>query len=190
MLRTTANRISRDELETVIEQAPPFRRDWLTEEELDRVCAQYTAITCARVSTPAKRRMVAAACRTVGPEFLAVVEGEFRRTGTETNLLADLRGGRVGGPGSATSAAHSDPKTEPDRPAAIQPKTKSSATARPSVSLDCGCAALLLLPDLIYCAWHRPTFDPTSNRRHDRRRSNPDAARFVGVEPPPPGAAG
>jgi hypothetical protein len=190
MLRTTAKRISRDELETVIEQAPRFRAKWLTDEELDRVCAQYTAITGARVASPAKRRMVAAACRTVGADFLAVVEAQFQRTDTETNLLVDLRGGRTVGPPRATLTANLDLKTKPDRPAAVRAEDKSAGIARPAGSLDCGCDESLLRPGLIYCARHHPRFDPTSKRRHDRRRSNPDAARFFGDEPPPPGAAG
>jgi hypothetical protein len=44
---------------------------------------------------------------------------------------------------------------------------------------DCGCDEADLLPGLIYCATHRPPFDPNSHRRYDRRSSNPAAARFL-----------
>jgi hypothetical protein len=184
MLRATTKRISGSELEQVIAQAPRFRRKWLTDEELDQVCARYTAITGVRVASAAKRRMVATACRTVGPDFLAVVEAHFRRTGTEVNLLAELRGGHELRPGSPTSTTPTDlPATSP-RPAAIRPAGRSAGVAGRPGSLDCGCDESVLLPGLIYCTAHQPPFEPTSALRHDRRRSNPGAARFFADERP------
>jgi hypothetical protein len=122
------------------------------------IAAVNTAITGAPTDRARKRNLIAAAYRTVGPDFFEVVKARFAETRTETNLLLDLRSGwRPGRSG-------------------VQDQGKQEGSGR--MPADCGCPDPALLPGLIHCQRHRPRYDPTSTRRYDRRASNPDAARF------------
>ena len=109
MLRATPPRISRAELRDRVATAPRFQEARLPEDELDRMCAGYEAITGVRITTPKKRAFVAAASRTLGSAFLAAVKDRFAETGTETNLLADLRSGRAANPRSVDGELSSAP---------------------------------------------------------------------------------
>jgi len=143
---------------------------------------QHTSV---RITTQKKRAFVAAAYRTLGSHFLTAVKDRFSETGTETNLLADLRFGRVANTrsvdavlSSAPSAADRQEREAPRcAPHSADPK-KADGAEETTYRADCGCAEAGLLIGLIYCAAHCPPFDPTSRRRYDRRLSNPDAARF------------
>lgn len=183
MLRTGARRLSQAELAARISAAPSFVADRVPGDELDQMCAGYEAITGVRITTHRKRAFVAAVYRTLGSHFLRAVNDRFSETGTETNLLADLRSGRVASTRAVDTELNSAPSTEgredreAPRRARPDPK-KADATEETTRRGDCGCAEADLLPGLIFCAAHRPPFDPTSRRRYDRRPSNPDAARF------------
>jgi hypothetical protein len=185
VLRTSARRLSQAELAARILAAPSFVADRVPGDELDQMCAGYEAITGVRITTQKKRAFVAAVYRTLGSHFLRAVKDRFSETGTETNLLADLRSGRVADTRAVeaelNSALSTEDRQDPDAPrrAPVSPDPKEAdATEETPCWGDCGCAEADLLPGLIFCAAHRPPFDPTSRRRYDRRPSNPDAARF------------
>jgi hypothetical protein len=188
VLRTGARRLSQAELTARISAAPPFVADRVSDDELDRMCAGYEAITGVRITTQKKRAFVAAAYRSLGSHFLTAVRDRFSESGTETNLLADLRFGRVANTrsvdsviSSAPSAADRQEREAPRRaPHSPEPR-KTDAADETTRRADCGCDEADLLPGLIYCAAHCPPFDPTSRCRYDRRPSNPDAARFFAV---------
>jgi hypothetical protein len=182
VLRTSARRLSQAELTARISAAPSFVADRVPGGELDQMCAGYEAITGVRITTEKKRAFVAAVYRTLGSHFLTAVKDRFSETGTETNLLADLRSGRVANTRAVDAELNSAPSAEDrqereaPRRAALSPDPKKADAAEETTRRgDCGCA---LLPGLIFCAAHCPRFDPTSRRRYDRRPSNPDAARF------------
>ena len=185
MLRTSARRLSQAELTARISAAPSFVADRVPGGELDQMCAGYEAITGVRITTQKKRAFVAAVYRTLGSHFLTAVKDRFSETGTETNLLADLRSGRVANTRAVDAELNSAPSAEDrqereaPRRAALSPDPKKADAAEETTRRgDCGCAEAVLLPGLIFCAAHCPRFDPTSRRRYDRRPSNPDAARF------------
>ncbi len=159
MLRAAPRRLSRSEVQARVEAAPDFVAGWIAGPELDQLVAGYEAITGVRVRSFRKRDLIAATSRTWGPLFLDALQRRLAESGTETNLLADLRSGP---PRSAVSVRH----------------------IHPEAHWSCPCAEESLLTDVIYCAAHRPLFDPTSKRRYDRHPSNPAAARFF------PGAGG
>ena len=185
MLRTGARRLSQAELTARISAAPSFVADRVQGDELDQMCAGYEAITGVRITTQKKRAFVAAVYRTLGSDFLRSVKDRFSETGTETNLLADLRSGRVADTRAVDTELNSGPaaedRQEPEAPRraplSLDPK-EADETEETQCRGDCGCAEADLLAGLIFCATHRPLFDPTSRRRYDRRPSNPDAARF------------
>ena len=185
MLRTSARRLSQAELTARISAAPSFVADRVPGDELDQMCAGYEAITGVRITTQKKRAFVAAVYRTLGSHFLTAVKDRFSETGTETNLLADLRSGRVANTRAVDAELNSAPSAEDrqdreaPRRAPLSPDRKKADVAEETTRRgDCGCAEAVLLPGLIFCAAHCPRFDPTSRRRYDRRPSNPDAARF------------
>lgn len=159
------------ELAVIVEQAPRFVQGWLDEATLDRLCAGYTSITGVRIASPSKRRLLAGAARGAGVHFLEWVRARFEQTGTERNLLADIRGGW--------------------RPVAV-PTAQLAAqeSGLPGHDPWCGCSIDRLLPGLLYCEGHRPAFDGRSRVRYDRRRSNPDAARFFAATEPRVSAPG
>ena len=77
------------------------------------------------------------------------------------------------------------PRVEGQRPVApvaepVGAPAPGASGAEPSEGLivGCACGVALLLPGLIYCEAHRLPFNGRETRRYDRRRSNPDAARF------------
>ncbi|HEY8868271.1 MAG TPA: hypothetical protein VIM30_02640 [Candidatus Limnocylindrales bacterium] len=201
MLRDSARRISRAEFNARISGAPRFIEEAVSEVELDRICAEYTAITGVRFTSTRKRNLVAAAYRSLGPEFLPSVKDRFAETGTETNLLADLRTGLSASVAArdpnqpTTSSAHGHPGLSAlRRTPEIASRQVGAGVTGAEPRSQCRCAEMDLLPGLIYCAAHRPPFDGRSRRRYDRRRSNPDAARFftdeelAGRAPEPPRA--
>jgi hypothetical protein len=103
------------------------------------------------------RNLIAACYRVHGENFLVRVARRFERTGTTLNLLGLIR-----------CEVPADERTaEPAPRLALLPPVSDP-------DLD----DLDLLPGLTYGSVSRPPFDPTSSRRYDRRRSNPDAARF------------
>jgi hypothetical protein len=188
MLRGSVRRLSRAELAAEVARAPSFKEDWVPEAELERICAGYEAITGVRVATRKKRAFVAAAYRTLGSQFLPAVKHRFSETGTETNLLVDLRGRRAAYATSVGTELHSAPRAADRQERAAPERAPLSLDSREAHTAEatsrgaaCGCAVSDLRPGLIYCAAHRPPFDPISRRRYDRCPSNPEAAGLFSV---------
>lgn len=150
-------RWTREETRARAVAGPAFAYARPTEAALDDLVAGYEHITGDLVRRTAKRNLIAATYRIHGDEFLPLVQRRFVATGTATNLLGELRSL----PPSTTTSPVEDASVE-------VLDDMEHATADPADSL----------PGLIYPAENRPAFDPTSNRRYDRRRSNPDAAGF------------
>ena len=151
---TATRRLTREEMRTRMASAPSFVHPSPDESLLGELVAGYEHITGDAVRRPRKRNLVAACYRVHGDEFLPLVARRFASTGTATNLLGDIR---------------CLPLMEPAKEADDPPRGAIAATLAPPPDLA---------PGLTYPADAPPRFDPTSKRRYDRRRSNPDAAAF------------
>ncbi len=175
MLRLPVERWTRPESEANIASAPRFSQPAPPREQLNALVAGYARITGDPVRRPAKRNLVASGYRVHGEDFLPLVEDLFHATGSATNLLGEVR---------CMPPRHRAPGQS--RPASIGPVDAAAATV-PDVEtasvapLDCGCDVAVLIPGLIYCHAHRPTFAGNDPRRHDRRRSNPEAERHFTI---------
>jgi hypothetical protein len=139
--------------------APAFSFDAPSKAVLEGLIAGYQRITGDPVRSPKKRNLVAACYRVHGTDFLPQVARQYGRMGTVTNLLGELRctapSSTEAPSGSATEKALGE---RPD-PTAAYPHT--GMPCPPEVSLRDGA--------VIYCEAHRPRFDPSSQRRYDRR---------------------
>lgn len=192
MLRAPARRWTRAQVAERIADAPGLQHGRIDGTELDALCEAYTDITGDPVRTHRKKQLVAAVYRVHGADTLAYIEEVFRDTGTATNLLGLLR---TVDPRPAPAAEHADlggTTRSSDLPAS--PSVTSAVAKTDQASWDgCRCPVDELLQELIYCAEHRPAFGSIGSARHDRRPSNPLAARFFtdveidGI--PGPGAA-
>lgn len=184
MLRPPVERWTRPESEANIASAPRFSQPAPPREQLNALVAGYARITGDLVRGPAKRNLIAACYRVHGEDFLSLVAELFRATGTATNLLGEIRcmSPRVR---SAAVTAISTPSTFTTSGTQTgEPRRVGGLPQRADKVLDCGCPVDGLLPGLIYCADHRLAFDGRDRRRHDRRPSNPEAARFFAADPP------
>lgn len=183
MLRPHVRRWTREQTADRVAQAPDMAFDRIDGAELDELCRAYTAITGDPVSTHGKKRLVAACHRMHGPDTLAVIEHIFRETGTATNLLGLVRTARPSMAARPIAAPTADQQAPSPGPSGHMPASAPLPRFVP-ITIDiatwdgCRCPLDRLLPDLIYCPDHRPAFGATGETRHDRRPSNPRAARF------------
>lgn len=164
-----------------------MRYDRIEGAELDRPCRAYTAITGDPAKTRGKKQLLAACFRVHGPDTLAYIEYMYQESGTVTNLLGVLRSADP--PPAGEPVAHPAPDaSNPVAPPASTPVPRASTAVTVRRPFDvatwdgCRCPVETLLPDLIYCDAHRPPFG-TGDARHDRRTSNPRAARFFLLQP-------
>ncbi len=177
MLRPPARRWTRAQVADRIADAPGLEHGWIEGAELDALCEAYTAITGDPVRTGRKKQLVAAVSRVHGADTLAYIEEVFRATGTATNLLGLLR---TVDPRPKPVPVHPHPggTTRGGDLPATSPVTSAAARVDPASWDGCRCLLDRLGQDLIYCADHRPAFGSVGSARHDRRPSNPLAARF------------
>ena len=202
MLRTSPRRWTAEERDQHIAAAPPFRHDSPSSDKLADLVRCYVALTGdpIRPERPAKRNLLAACYRVHGDDVMAVLADAFAASRTAINLLGEIRSRppRRLDPALVGAADGERPSAEPVRP---DPTSRASAAAiadpGPASTIettrerapdghggDCGCPEADVLPNVIYCAAHRPPFDGASKRRWDRTSANPDAARFFPQEPP------
>jgi hypothetical protein len=142
----------------------------------------YEHVTGDVVRRQAQRNLIAACYRVHGDDLLPLVLETFERTGTAINLLGELR---VLRPRQPRPAADPDSPTPSDRNrhqtgASVvggQVRLDQPAQVDPD-SAWCGCPEEVLRPGLLYCEDHQPRFGSAPTLRHDRRESNPAAARF------------
>jgi hypothetical protein len=171
VLRPT-RRWTRQEQDAQLASAPLYVYAAPTTTLLNALAADYTRLTGEAVRGWRRRNLIASAYRVHGPDFRAFVADRFRETGTTTNLLWDVRCSR--------------PRLQSAVGTAIATHGVPSPPLGPT-ALDCGCPVDRLIIGLVYCVGHRPMFDARDCRRHDRRASNPEAARFFPAETVVPG---
>lgn len=188
MLRPPLKRWTRAQTADRVAQAPDMVFDRIDGPDLDELCRAYTAITGDPVRTPGKRQLVAACHRIHGPDTIAVIGQILRETGTVTNLLGLVR---IAPPRPAAAERPAPPALDrqASRPGPMvrlpaPPPLPRVVPATIDIATWDGCRCPLdrLLPDLIYCDAHRPVSGATGTARHDRRSSNPRAARFFAVD--------
>lgn len=150
---TATRRWTPAEIKARIAEGPAFRHPRPEEPLLSELVRRYEEISGDRVIRQGKRTWVALCYRVHGDRCLARIATRFAETGTYVNLLAEVR--------------FQEPH-DPDPPRAVE-----VSALDPDVVTEPD-----LVPGLIYGRHNEPAFDPTSTRRYDRRRSNPDAARF------------
>jgi hypothetical protein len=186
VLRPAERRWTKAELDARIAAAPPFSFGPPTPERLEALVAGYVRLTGDPVGRSAKRNFLAACFRMHGEDTLGVIAERYRVTGTITNLLGAVRCL----PRRTRPTTNAAPGAAPLSPIAIQ--VVSAPRRVPAMDrtvllaqapFDCGCPLERLLPDLVYCRDHVPAFDGRDERRHDRRASNPEAARFFELPP-------
>jgi hypothetical protein len=157
VLRPPIRRWTAEERTARIAAAPSFSYPPPSDLELAALVEGYVRITGEPVRRGGQRNLIATGYRVHGLDYLTLLEETYRATGT-TNLLGEVR-------------------CTPPRPN-VQIQSETTASLRHA--LDCGCRLEALLLGLVYCADHRPPFNGDDRRRHDRRPSNPEAARFFG----------
>lgn len=169
--RVSATRWRSDELKSSIPTAPLFDFDPPSRELLDELVREYVAITGDRVERPKKRDLVATCYRVHGPDFIPFVRDFFRAEGSAQNLLGVLR-----------RAPQRHPADDFDTFVGVEPGDVAlDAHPRPPHTAM-PCPVEKCLPGLIYCADHRPPYDPSSKRRYDRRSPTPDVAPHFAAE--------
>ena len=192
---TATRRWTREETRARVAAGPEFPHPSPTPSGLDYQVRAYEQMTCDKVRTQAKRNLLAACYRLHGDDFLSLVRETFDRTGTATNLLGELRvlpprqvaevspdvpdSTDVVEPGGTIEQL--GPELRPGEEPVRGDATRLAIAGPNSVDVDsawCGCPEKDLLPDLLYCAPHRPKFGSFPKRRYDRREPNPAAARF------------
>ena len=89
--KEATSRWSNEETERNRAAAPPYRYLPLDSAALDAAVAGYVRIVGKPVRRQAQRNYLAATARIHGPRFLEFVGLMFERTGSDTNLLGDLR---------------------------------------------------------------------------------------------------
>lgn len=181
MLRAAERRWTSAERDAHIAAAPVFSFAAPTPEQLDALVEGYTAITRDSVRVWGKRNLIATCYRVHGDDVLKLIAERFRATRTITNLLGDIRCMPRRRPGIAVASAGVAPSpasATPVVPTRQLERTVDRAEQMAREQLHCGSPTERLLVDLVYCRDHEPVFDGRDERRHDRRPSNPEAARF------------
>jgi hypothetical protein len=185
--RAIARRWTVDEIQARIAEAPTFRFDRPPADLLEGLVQQYQIVTGDQIATrrPNKRNLLAACYRVHGADVIPYIADEFAVRGTAQNLLGIIRSSPPRGTedvpppldhiGTGTDPSHVD-RTSAQPVAPVLDRASGGPTDHDGPP----CPIERCLPGLIYCECHRPVFDPRSRRRYDRRRSNPDAARYFG----------
>jgi len=121
---TATSRWTSADLRSRLPSAPTFAGDWIDDHELTTICAAYEQITGVPIRSGPKRKLLAAAARVHGDDFIPYVRDHFADTGTERDLLGYLR---TSPPRTAEPVA---PLAAPTaEPAQVDPPTE----ARPDV---------------------------------------------------------
>ena len=147
---TATKRWTREETQSRMADAPPFRHPSPAASLLGDLRAGYQHITGDAVMRPAKVNLIAACYRVHGDDFLPLVAHRFASTGTVTNLLGEIR---------------CLPPREPPAPDVQAEAEPMEPEAEPSADR---------LPDPEDPGPEPNPFDPETGRRSDRGPSNTD----------------
>lgn len=119
---TATSRWTSADLRSRLPSAPKFSADWLDDDKLKAICAEYEQATGVAVRTLKKRNLVAVAARVHGEDFIPHVRARLAETGTERDLLGHLRTSPLRAAESVSPlAASKGEAAQPPPPTAARP---------------------------------------------------------------------
>ena len=170
------------EFDARVAAAPLFAYDPPSADLLLNLARSYHEISGELIRTRSQRNLLAAGHRMHGPDLVPFLQAEHAARGSTMNLLGIVRCS----PRRDHESANGD---SPAPPAETEARVISVLEYEPACHDGPPCSVHVCLAALIYCADHRPTFDPTATRRYDRSAPHP-STRPPKVPAAAPGTSG